>query len=81
MNEGPGSNRKGTLYRRWKGKKDYNLDNPESRGGIIWLRYMVAGKTIEQSLKTKDMDEAIKKRASIMRPLELASAKEALLQT
>ena len=59
MNEGPGSNRKGTLYRRWKGKKDYNLDNPESRGGIIWLRYMVAGKTIEQSLKTKDMDEAI----------------------
>jgi integrase len=81
MNEGPGSNRKGTLYRRWKGKKDYNLDNPENRGGIIWLRYMVAGKTIEQSLKTKDMDEAIKKRASIMRPLELASAKEALLQT
>ena len=81
MNEGSGSNRKGSLYRRWRGKKYYDLEAPETKGGVIWLRYMVAGKTIEQSLKTKVADEAIKKRASIMRPLELASAKEVLLQT
>jgi integrase len=81
MNEGRGSNRKGTLYRRWKGEKDYDLDNLKTKTGVIWLRYMVAGKIIEQSLKTKDADEAIRKQASIMRPLELATAKEVLLQT
>jgi hypothetical protein len=82
MNEGPGSNRKGTLYRRLRGKKYFDLDAPEAEGkGTIWLRYMAGGKTIEQSLKTADVTEAIKKQASIMRPLELASKKEVLLQT
>lgn len=82
MNEGPGSNRKGTLYRRRKGKKYFDVEDPEAEGkGTIWLRYMAGGRTIEQSLKTADVTEAKKKQASIMRPLELASKKEVLLQT
>ena len=56
-----------------RGGKDCELDNPQTKIVVIWLRYMVVGKIIEQSLKTED--EVIKKRASIMRPLELATAR------
>lgn len=80
MNEGRGRNRKGTLYRRWRGEK-YTIDDPEAKGhGIIWLRYTVAGKRIEASLRTSDITAAKKQQDAIMRPLELASAKEALMQ-
>jgi hypothetical protein len=34
MNKGAGSNRKGSLYRRWKGKKYYNLNDPETKSGV-----------------------------------------------
>lgn len=80
MNEGRGRNRKGTLYRRWKGKK-YAIDDPEAKGhGTLWLRYTVAGKKIEASLGTADIATAKKQQDAMMRPLELASAKEALMQ-
>lgn len=80
MNEGRGRNRKGTLYRRWKGEK-YAIDDPSAKGqGVIWLRYTVAGKRIESSLRTADIAAARKQQDTIMRPLELASAKEALMQ-
>jgi integrase len=82
MNEGPGSNRKGTIYRRWQNKKYFDLNDSPSEGkGVLWLRYMVGGKTIEQSLQTSNISEARKKQSLIMRPLELASKKEVLLQT
>lgn len=81
MTEGKGRNRTGRLFRRWKGKK-YPIDDPAAKGqGVIYLRYMVAGKTIEKSLKTSDPKVAQKERARIMRPLELASEEEALDQT
>jgi integrase len=80
MNEGRGRNRKGTLYRRWKGKK-YAIDDPEAKEqGTIWLRYTVAGKKIEASLGTANIAIAKKQQDTVMRPLELASAKEALMQ-
>jgi len=81
MNHGQGRNRKGYLYRRWN-KKKYGAENTSNAGkGVFYLRYMVDGKVIEQSLKTADLDEAKKMKASIMRPLELANKKEVLLQT
>jgi len=80
MNVGRGRNRKGTLYRRWKGKK-FDINDPIALGkGGIYLRYMVSGKTFDEALKTNDITEAKKKQLAIMRPMELASKKEALLQ-
>lgn len=71
-----GRNRTGSLYRRWKGKK-FPVDDPEAIGkGIIWLRYMVAGTVVEQSLKTTDIDEASRKRAQLMAPLVYADEAE-----
>jgi integrase len=81
MNHGQGRNRKGYLYRRWQ-KKKYDVDDTSVAGkGVFYLRYMVDGKIIEQSLKTANADEAKKIQASIMKPLELANKKEVLLQT
>jgi integrase len=59
----------------------YTLDDPAAKGeGVIWLRYTVAGKRIETSLRTADTAVAQKQQDTIMRPLELASTKEALMQ-
>ncbi len=81
MNHGQGRNRKGYLYRRWQ-KKKYDAEDTSVAGkGVFYLRYMVDGKIIEQSLKTANVDEAKKIQASIMKPLELANKKEVLLQT
>lgn len=73
-----GRRRTGSLYRRWKGK-NYPVDDPVAKkAGTIYLRYKINGKSISQSLGTADIDEARKKQAQIMRPLELASEEEAL---
>jgi len=81
MTEGKGRTRTGNLYRRWKGKK-YPVDDPVGKdNGVIYLRYMVAGKSIDKSLKTADIDVAKKAQAQIMRPIELANEEEVLEQT
>lgn len=80
MKSGKGRNRTGSLYRRWQGKK-YGIDDSFAKGkGVIYLKYTVAGKTVEESLRTADIKEAKKKQAEIMRPLELASEADALKQ-
>ena len=80
MNHGQGRNRKGYLYRRWQRKKYEAEDTSVAGKGVFYLRYMVDGKIIEQSLKTSNLEEAQKRQASIMKPLELANKKEVLLQ-
>jgi phage regulator Rha-like protein len=81
MKSGKGRNRTGSLYRRWQGKK-YSIADTSVKGcGIIYLKYTVGGKTIEESLKTADVTEARKKQSETMRPFELASEAEVLEQT
>jgi len=81
MTEGKGRNRTGSLYRRWKGKK-YTINDPAGKDqGVIYLRYMVAGKSVDESLKTANIEEAKRAQARIMRPMELANEEEALEQT
>ena len=81
MKEGKGRNRTGSLYRRWKGKR-YRVDDLRAKGkGTIYLRYTIAGKSIVTSLETASEEVARKKQQETMRPLELASAAEALEQT
>ncbi len=48
------------------------------RGGVYWLKYMVEGKRLYQSLETGDIEEAEKRRTAIMRPYVAASKTEAL---
>jgi integrase len=81
MKEGKGRNRTGSLYRRWK-RKRYRLGDSRAKGqGTIYLRYTVGGKTIVTSLETASEEEARKKQQELMKPLELATAAEALEQT
>lgn len=78
MNKGAGSNRKGVLCRRVKGRRYFDLADPAGKDGVIWLRYMVGGKLFEKSLGTRDIKEARKKQTVIMRPIEMASEEEVL---
>jgi len=81
MKEGKGRNRTGSLYRRWKGER-YRIGDSRARGqGTIYLRYTVGGKVIVTSLDTASEEEALKKQQELMKPLELATAAEALEQT
>lgn len=73
-----GRNQCGTLYRRFNGKKYYDLDDPDAAEGIIWLRYMQGGKTTEQSLNTSNVAKAKQEQASIIGTLKLASEEEVL---
>jgi len=48
------------------------------RGNVFWLKYMVEGKLIRQSLDTSDLEKAQEKQKEIMRPLMAASRVDAL---
>lgn len=48
------------------------------RGNVYWLKYMVDGKRVYQSLDTKILAEAEKKRAETMRPIMAAETVDAL---
>lgn len=75
-----GRNRSGSLYRRWDGK-EYGVKDKTALGkGIIWLRYMVAGKTLKQSLGTADIEEAKRKKKALMAPFVYADQNEVLAQ-
>ena len=55
--------RRGNLYRR---------------GKVFWLKYMVAGKMMYQSLETESRAEAIRKQGKLMRPIAAAENVDAL---
>ena len=75
-----GRNRSGSLYRRWQ-NKEYPIDDKATQGkGVIWLRYMLNGKTHKTSLKTADTEEAKQKQKELMAPLVYADEKTALDQ-
>ncbi len=48
------------------------------RGNVYWLKYMVDGRLIRQSLGTSNRKEAERKQKEIMRPLAVASRSEVL---
>ncbi len=58
-----GKHRQGSLYRR---------------GEVYWLKYMVEGRMLYQSLQTGDLKEAEQKRGELMRPIMAGSRADAL---
>jgi len=48
------------------------------RGNVYWLKYMVDGRLIRQSLETTDEEQAEKQRKKIMRPMMAADRADAL---
>ena len=58
--------------------KKHRMGNLFQRGNVWWLKYMIEGRLIRQSLETTDEDKAEAKRQEIMRPFMASSRADAL---
>lgn len=58
--------------------KKHRTGNLFQRGNVWWLKYMVEGRLIRQSLRTNDRKEAEKQRDAVMRPIMVGNRADAL---